>query len=705
MAEGGDRIGAEGRRGDVTGRRGDAEEAEGGDRIGAEGRRGDVTGRRGDFCGGGAAIAAIERERGGVREGMRSDTRDDCGELRAREREGGAGASGTLDPHSSEGFGPDPYRHLWELTTARRAVISLQWLKDARGIVISLEDGTLKFVSLSRIANDVPVTGRPLVGMKTQGVSTYQLSEYLIWSVHASEIAGYAAYCVADGTAVCFEGVPTYCPRLVSVGSRGVPWFFEFIRFGNVTRSVSKPHGRNLFLQSLVEEGQNPSTSNGASNSQKSVEDKDLIDCLENGVNFWTDYSKVQYHPQSLYELHGSWTDFDKFDNYGSAQEVVSDWSQIEEMNERLRFFVEECDHIQGIQFIVGDSGSFSSVAAQFLENIADDYTKTPVLLYCVRDPMTLGSSRMNQRESIMRALHDAVSFSKLSSFCSLMVPIGPPSLSRSYMSPYLYIQDEKPFHASAVCAAAIHSITAPFRLQRTGPSSDLAHSSGNLDIGELLHILSDQGRQNMIEMLLGNIEMKLHSLTPEISDEDEDPYSVESLVDFHITSERLGMFSLRSQRDSQNFPISQHLFAPSLSPFRSRQSSGNIGRHGEILSDHAEESQPKGSLDIESIPMAARLRSSSTVLPFIERRSGSLQKHGVARGAIGSLVLRDWGFGREEVDDMGEHLAKLCMPHAAAVTFCGVSGQVLISVKSSTGLAKFPFHFHCDARSHSVGL
>jgi hypothetical protein len=44
-----------------------------------------------------------------------------------------------------------------------------------------------------------------------------------------------------------------------------------------------------LFLQSLVEEGQNPSTSNGASNSQKNVEDKDLLDCLENGVNFWMD--------------------------------------------------------------------------------------------------------------------------------------------------------------------------------------------------------------------------------------------------------------------------------------------------------------------------------------------------------------------------------------------------------------------------------
>lgn len=64
-----------------------------------------------------------------------------------------------------------------------------------------------------------------------------------------------------------------------------------------------------------------------------------------------SDYSKVQCHPQSLYELHGSWTDFDKFDNYGTAREVVSECSHIEEMNERLRFFVEECDHIQVLSF------------------------------------------------------------------------------------------------------------------------------------------------------------------------------------------------------------------------------------------------------------------------------------------------------------------------------------------------------------------
>jgi hypothetical protein len=106
-----------------------------------------------------------------------------------------------------------------------------------------------------------------------------------------------------------------------------------------------------LFLQSLSEGESNPSSSNGRNNARENIEDKDLVENLENGVIFWTDYSKVQYHPQSLYELYGSWTDFDKFDNYGTAKEVVSEWSQMEEMNERLRFFVEECDHIQVLSF------------------------------------------------------------------------------------------------------------------------------------------------------------------------------------------------------------------------------------------------------------------------------------------------------------------------------------------------------------------
>jgi hypothetical protein len=90
---------------------------------------------------------------------------------------------------------------------------------------------------------------------------------------------------------------------------------------------------------------------------------------------------------------------------------------------------------------------------------------------------------------------------------------------------------------------------------------------------------------------------------------------------------------------------------------------SNSIGQHGEILRDHSEGTLTKGSLEVISIPMVARLRSSNVILPFIERRSASLQKLGVARGALGSQVLQDWGFGKEEVEDMGEHLMKMLRP------------------------------------------
>ncbi|KXG33730.1 uncharacterized protein LOC8062105 isoform X1 [Sorghum bicolor] len=119
----------------------------------------------------------------------------------------------------------DPYRPLWELTTAPKAVLSLHWLKDGRGIVICLEDGTLKFLSLPRIANDVPATGRPFAGTKTQGVGTYQLSEYLIWSVHASEPTGCVAYCGADGTAVYFQLNSRFWDK--EPGRNRVPYFLS----------------------------------------------------------------------------------------------------------------------------------------------------------------------------------------------------------------------------------------------------------------------------------------------------------------------------------------------------------------------------------------------------------------------------------------------------------------------------------------------
>ncbi|CAA3020212.1 misato homolog 1 isoform X1 [Olea europaea subsp. europaea] len=71
-------------------------------------------------------------------------------------------------------------------------------------------------------------------------------------------------------------------------------------------------------------------------------------------------------------------------------------------------------------------------------------------------------------------------------------------------------------------------------------------------------------------------------------------------------------------------------------------------------------DSATRGSLEVHSIPMAARLRSSNAVLPFLESTLENLRKFGIARGALGTELLRNCGFGMGELEDMGETLSKM---------------------------------------------
>ncbi|KAL5168473.1 Protein misato 1 [Glycine soja] len=495
------------------------------------------------------------------------------------------------------------------------------------------------------------------------------------------------------------QGIPSYTPRLLSINLRGslgsmssrgtlytevasttldvVTWT------GGVSTQASEPYKRNF----LYEEEENLNMINeirGSNNgSQSEYEDKDITECLENGVQFWTDYSKVHYHPRSLYELNGVWADVEEFDNYGIGRDSFAWAAQGEEISDRLRFFVEECDHIQGFQFVVDDSGGFSAVAAEFLENIVDEYTNIPVLLYAVQG----SGSRKNlqsRKHTVLEDLHDAVSFSRLSSFCKLIVPVGLPSLSKA--SRFLHIEDAKHYHSSAVYAAALHSISLPFRMVPVGPTSDACSVSGAVDVHGVVQMLSGQGRQNMVSVLdvampapaltgvqneLSLLEI-LQPLTPQIAEDVEDMQAIEHMtVHGALASEghRASVGQVKDTVDAaflcaDTRPMFCHLSValsplPIPLPFPSIFGN-NVGQHGELMSGQITNSSPKGSLVIHSIPMAARLRSSSIVLPFLESKLRNLHQYGIQRRAAGAELLRTWGFGQEELVEMEEVLSKM---------------------------------------------
>lgn len=498
------------------------------------------------------------------------------------------------------------------------------------------------------------------------------------------------------------QGALTYTPRVVlvdfqgslgSVSSRGTLYnevpetSVENLTWtGSVTNHTHQPVKKNLFLQSLsLEENEKLDCSedfdskDGVSHSE--ILDEDIVECLENEVQYWTDFSKVHYHPQSLFELSGLWIGIKDFNNYGIGREVFTQGGHADEINERLRFFVEECDLPQGIQFIVDDSGGFSGIAGEFLENMADEYPNIPVLLYSVRSPDSCLDSK-NRKLAISRKLHDAVSFSKLSAFCKLIVPVGLPSLNTSRMSKYILLEDQKLFHTSAVYASAIHSVSVPFRMAPLGPSAPFSYTCGAVNVNDVVQLLAGRGRQNMVTALdaalpapaLTGAQLlkRLQSLTPEIDEDVEDGEALESMT-IH------GVFGSGSKRamvsevqdalhafyaSAAERPRFSHLSVaqcplPIPLPFP-KIFTGLVGQHGELLDTPISDSPLRGSLEVHSIPMAARLRSSTAVLPFLENRLGNLRKFGLARGAAGAVLLKEWGFGDDDTMDMAETLCDM---------------------------------------------
>ncbi|KAL1316291.1 hypothetical protein AAHE18_15G055700 [Arachis hypogaea] len=265
-------------------------------------------------------------------------------------------------------------------------------------------------------------------------------------------------------------------------------------------------------------------------------QDKDLVESLENGAEFWTDYSKVHYHLRNT----------EDFNNYGIGKDSFSWALQGEEISDSLRFFVEECDHIQGFQFVVDDSRGFSAVAKEFLENIVAKYTNTPILLYAVQGHRAC-TSLHSKKPTVLEDLHDDVSFSRLLSYSKLIVPLGLPSLSKSKVSKFLRIEDEKHYHSSAIYAAALHSINLSFRMDPViySPTTPASSVSGAVDLHGVIQMLSGQERQNLVSVpdvaipapnLSGeqnelSLLENLHPLTPQIAEDVEDTQAVECMT------------------------------------------------------------------------------------------------------------------------------------------------------------------------------
>ncbi|KAK9865042.1 hypothetical protein WJX84_009266 [Apatococcus fuscideae] len=201
-------------------------------------------------------------------------------------------------------------------------------------------------------------------------------------------------------------------------------------------------------------------------------------------VKFWTDFTQVLLHPRAVVPLPGIWHGASTFEGFTQGSDILTREDR-EDFLDRARSLAEACDSPQGLQLLVEDLGGFGGLVADILSELRDSTATDTVLLFALRGS-SHGPARSTLQGSAQTAwqLNEALSLAYLSSEASVMTPMAAPRDAASL--PGLHWDPDQAFHTSALCAAALDSITHPFR---TAPSP-ASPSAGPMTMAELMQLL-----------------------------------------------------------------------------------------------------------------------------------------------------------------------------------------------------------------------
>lgn len=213
----------------------------------------------------------------------------------------------------------------------------------------------------------------------------------------------------------------------------------------------------------------------------------------ESSVRYWSDFSRSYYHPKSLnqlydYELHSSLQPFERYDlgkelfhTLDKEQDIVDrDW----------RPFVEECDHMQGIQVFATIDDAWGGFASSYLETLRDEYPKQCIWVWGYQSPL-LDISREKRR---LRLTNAANSVSEICQQATTFVPV---SLPEHHLPPSVKIDCRSPWHTSALLSAAMESTTLPSRLLPKAGSQ-------RVSLDEISMVVNTTGSQTLAGLRMG---------------------------------------------------------------------------------------------------------------------------------------------------------------------------------------------------------
>ncbi|XP_040491711.1 protein misato homolog 1 isoform X4 [Ursus maritimus] len=198
-------------------------------------------------------------------------------------------------------------------------------------------------------------------------------------------------------------------------------------------------------------------------------------ECGESSIRVWSDFLRVHLHPRSICMIQKYNHDGEagRLEAFGQGESILKEPRYLEELEDRLHFYVEECDYLQGFQILCDLHDGFSGVGAKATELLQDEYSGRGIITWgLLPGPYSLGEPQKN----IYRLLNTAFGLAHMSAHSSLVCPL---SLGGSLglrpeppvTFPHLHYDATLPFHCAAILATALDTVTVPYRL-RSSPVS-----------------------------------------------------------------------------------------------------------------------------------------------------------------------------------------------------------------------------------------
>lgn len=183
--------------------------------------------------------------------------------------------------------------------------------------------------------------------------------------------------------------------------------------------------------------------------------------------NYFTDYLQSSLHPKTVHLVEGIWHEADDSKSaWMQADGWLSPALEMEEVSDAIRTFAEDADTLAGFQCIVDDLTMWGGISNEVLEMLKDDYRSQPVLLFATRkNPVSQQSSPAAIKHQLQ--LSKGLSCALLTRYTDVFVPlIAPEPLGDGLAELHWEIAND--FRKSALFAAAIDSMSTPYRLNST---------------------------------------------------------------------------------------------------------------------------------------------------------------------------------------------------------------------------------------------